>query len=174
MGWAGLSSANTIHRDPLCDSDEARKSAETFLSAAIRSYEGTRHFLSKHSNFDRGYVFNGRFAVTRGAFRALQHAKIPVFTHERGCSMQHYQLFPETFPHDLSLFQERVEAAWTQADDPVDREKIGSQFFLDQKSGQPLYWESFAKKQILGKLPDRWNKNERNVVIFNSSEDGFK
>jgi hypothetical protein len=171
LGWAALSSTNMLYRDPLCDSKKAMQAAEVFLGAAILSYEGTRRFLGKHEKFDRGYVFNGRFAVTRGAFRAMQEAKIPVFTHERGSSINHYQLFPNTFPHDQKLFQERVIASWAKAADLAQRDKTANLFFQAQKTGKPLYWKSFIENQNFGGLPKKWDAKALNIVIFNSSED---
>ena len=171
LGWGALSTVNYLYRDPLCDSKEAMQAARTFMDSAIRSYEGTRRFLGKHSDFDRGYVFNGRFAVTRGAFRALQEANIEVYTHERGSSKNHYQLFPNTFPHDQKLFQERVRASWEMSTDQVQRDKIANQFFQAQKKGKPLNEMSFIQNQNFGDLPKDWDVEKLNVVIFNSSED---
>jgi len=171
LGWGALSTVNYLYRDPLCDSPEAMQAVKTFLNAAISSYEGTRRFLSKQCKFDRGYIFNGRFAVTRGAMRALQDAKIEVYTHERGCSKNHYQLFPNTFPHDQKLFQKRVRASWANAVDREQRDKIANRFFQDQKTGNPLNEMNFVENQNFGKFPEGWDREKLNVVIFNSSED---
>ena len=171
LGWAALSSTNMLYRDPLCDSTEAMQSARTFLGAAIRSYEGTRKFLQRHPDFDCGYVFNGRFAVTRGAFRALQDAKIEVYTHERGSSKNRYQVYPDTFPHDLTLFQERVREAWLNSDDLELRDKTAHAFFEERKRGQTANWKSFTDKQVVGVLPRQWDNKKQNIGIFNSSED---
>ena len=173
LGWAAISSTASVNRDPLCESEEKLQMAKDFLAAAVHSYEGVCNFLNRHPDFDCAYVYNGRFAVTRGAFRALQDAEIPVFTHERGCSMNHYQLFPDTLPHDLQLFQESVLKSWDHPDGIEHRNEIANQFFQERKNGKPMNWRSFTDTQTRGRLPQNWNSDERKIVIFNSSEDEF-
>jgi len=171
FGWAAISSAISVSRDPLCEGEENMQMAKRFLAAAVLSYEACRSYLGEHAGYDRAYVFNGRFAVTRGALRALQDADIPVFTHERGCSVNHYQLFPNSLPHDLVLFQERVLTSWDEPNEIEHRNEIANQFFEERKNGKPLNWDSFTDKQSKDTLPSHWNNDERKIVIFNSSED---
>ena len=171
LGWAAISSAISVSRDPLCEGEENMQMAKKFLAAAVLSYEACRSYLGEHTGYDRAYVFNGRFAVTRGALRALQDAQIPTFTHERGCSMNHYQLFPNSLPHDLVLFQERVLTSWDEANEIEHRNEIANQFFEERKNGKPLNWTSFTDNQSKDALPSHWNVDERKIVIFNSSED---
>lgn len=54
-----------------------------------------------------------------------------------------------------------------------EKEKIevGSSFFLNRRNGKPTNDFIYIDKQINNLLPDEYNENERNFVIFNSSED---
>jgi len=173
LGWGALSTTIKIHRDPLCESEEAMRTAKKSLAAACRSFEATTNFLHAHPDFHRAYVFNGRFAETRGSLRAIQNAQLKVFTHERGCSTQHYQLFPDTLPHDLDLFRKRLQESWESSEDPKSRGEIADEFYHSRRSGNPLNWVSFTEKQEAGALPEGWDSEKRNVVIYNSSEDEF-
>lgn len=173
LGWGALSSAIKLHRDPLCDSKAAMQSAETYLATATRSYEGTRNFLRNRSDFERAYVFNGRFAETRGALRAIQSKKIQVFTHERGSSIHHYQLYLDSLPHNLELFRKNLQKSWANAKDAASRNETANQFYLARRNGNPLNWISFTEKQEAGNMPAEWDSEKRNIVIFNSSEDEF-
>jgi len=171
LGAAALSSANTRHRDPICDSDHAMTSANKYLQAACRSYEATIKILEA-DNFGRVYNFNGRFAESRGAWRAAQAAGVPCFNYDRGCSVNHYQLFSDTLPHDAALFQRRVKQAWANRTD--NAEQMADEFYEDQRRGGSARFPGFPNlvaKQIADKLPNGWNGSRRNVVVFTSSED---
>lgn len=171
LGWAGLSTAISIHRDPLCDSEEAMQQAKKSLEGACRSYEGTRAFLERHTDFDRAYLFNGRFAVTRGAYRALEDADIPVHIHERGSSINHYQLWPNKFPHDQDFFQERLMQAWGDTDDLEKRDEMANLFYTEKRAGVAVKEKSYTKNQKSAGLPEGWDKTKRNIAIFSTSED---
>ena len=173
LGWAALSSAIYIHRDPLCDTKATMKSALVFLCAAVRSYEGTRRFLGKHSDYDCAYVYNGRFATTRGALRALQDAQIPFITHERGSLIHKYETYPDTLPHDRTLCQERTIEAWEEPNHKAEREKFAHQFYREKREGQAVAWKNYIKDQLPNTLPRDWDEDVHNVVIFNHSEDEF-
>jgi hypothetical protein len=174
LGWGALSSAIMELRDPLCDSPEARALLQRLAVAAVRSYRGVEAFLKSAPAFDRIYIFNGRFACTRGALRACEtHGVADVVIHERGSSTAKYELFRHCMPHDRAWWQEEIESVWNSTGDPSERDAVGRSFFERLRGRTPTAWKSFVDKQDPGLLPNNWNNSKRNIGVFTSSEDEF-
>ncbi len=174
FGDGALSSAIWSSRDPFCETEATMEILRNYARSAVRSYLAVREFLRKHPEFNRVYVFNGRFASTRGALRACQEAEgVEVVTHERGANIGKYGLFLNAMPHDRMLWVSETERAWAAAPSLEVAKEIGSAFFRDRKIGANTEWYSFIEKQETGKLPAGWDPARKNVVIFNSSEDEF-
>ena len=98
-----------------------------------------------------------------------EHINCDFFVHLS--SKNRYQVYPDTLPHDLTLFQERVREAWLNSDDLELRDKTAHAFFEERKRGQTANWKSFTDKQVVGVLPRQWDNKKQNIGIFNSSED---
>jgi hypothetical protein len=174
FGSGALSSVIWNSRDPFCEKQGSHQVVLNFAKVALRSYLGVRSFLKAHPDIQRVYIFNGRFASTRGALRACQEATgVEVFTHERGPNIGSFSLFENAMPHDRALWVKQTLAAWDSASDREQAVSVGSSFFIARKHGTNQDWTSFTEKQQVGKLPTGWDHQRRNVVIFNSSEDEF-
>lgn len=174
LGWGALSSTISRFRDPDCKSDESLTQLRKFCVSAVRSFSATQRFLQSHPEFDCVYIFNGRYASTRGAFRAvLQHGTSSIFLHERGSSINRYHLFKNDFPHSRSLLMSEANRLWNQEVSEESRQETASRFYRDRRFGKPTGWKSFTELQMVGQLPDSWDTKKKNIVIFNSSEDEF-
>lgn len=172
LGWGALSSTIQESRDPDCESAESKELLRRFTRTALRSFRAVRSFLQSRPPFDRVYIFNGRFASTRGAFRACQqHGVADIVMHERGSSILKYDLFQGVMPHSRGLWIQRIESAWEAAQKSADRDQVGRRFFENRRNGTPTDWFSFTQKQQNDLLPTGWSKSKRNIAIFNSSED---
>jgi hypothetical protein len=174
LGWGAISSAIMATRDPECSSDSAKEVLRDFAKSAYRSYHAVHRFLGINGSYDRVYIFNGRFACTRGALRACHAAGIQVVkTHERGATINEFDLYENSLPHSRDVWHRRIEAAWSEESDCIRRVEIGEQFYLESRSGTPIGWKSFVLGQSEGRLPDGWDASRTNVAIYNSSEDEF-
>lgn len=174
LGSGALSSAIWNMRDPHCEKDNSLKVLHNYARAAARSYLCVREFLSAHRDFQQVYIFNGRFASTRGALRACQElAGLEVFTHERGSQISKYGLYRNAMPHDKKLWVQQANLAWDTAPDREQAILVGSHFFEERRQGRNADWTSFTGKQAIGKLPPEWDSTRTNIAIFNSSEDEF-
>jgi hypothetical protein len=174
LGWGALSCTIMKLRDPVCDTPEARVLLQRFAKAALRSYLAVKAFLRALPDFDRVYLFNGRFSCTRGALRACEEFGISdIAIHERGSSIYKYELFHNSMPHNRAWWQERIELAWTSASDMANRAAIGRSYFEDRRRGTPSDWKSYIKEQDPGLLPDKWDDSKINIGIFTSSEDEY-
>lgn len=171
-GQAVASSLISIFRDPFLDPAPLERTVHALLDAAIQTYLATQHLVSTLA-IDRAYVFNGRFATSRAVLRAARSRGVPCFVHERGHDLQHYALYPNTTPHDLSFVKAEIERAWESSLDAPARVELGSRFFAERAQGATQSWYSFVSEQSAGRLPANWNPDRTNVAIFTSSEDEF-
>lgn len=170
-GWAAMSSTIWAARDPEIplDSEELWH----FLRAGVRAYRSTLELL-KGGEYDRLYVFNGRMAPMRGALRAAQELGVHCVVHERGCDVNHFGLFDNCMPHDITPTVARVHAAWEASDAPVEeRERIGRDWFERRAKGFGGSWKSFTAGQTNDALPADWSAERHNIVFYTSSEHEF-
>ncbi len=145
---------------------------QSLLRTAYTVFLSTRQFLFR-GEIDRFYVFNSRFVSSRGVLRACQARGVECLVHERGCDLKHYQLFPNTFPHDRSFADREIRRLWNGAADDPERAEKGARWYRDKASGGDTYQHSYVLGQEQGRLPTEWDPSRRNVVIFTSSEDEF-
>lgn len=174
LGWGAVSSTIMQVRDPECRSAEAAEKLRKFSKSALLSYNCVAAFLREQPQFDRVYLFNGRFAPIRGAWRACQEfADVDIQIHERGSTQLKYELFGNSLPHSRTLWANRIQDAWKNASEVKERESIGGLFYEERRAGEGSMWKSYTSAQLQGKLPANWDASRTNVAIFNSSEDEF-
>jgi hypothetical protein len=171
IGYACLSSLVSAVREPLPDLNRHASLLRQLLWDSWRVYRATRQRLQAVRP-DQVYVFNGRFAMMRAVLRAAQREGVKCLIHERGGTFNRYQLFENHLPHDLTAMQLRIQAHWQEAD-PQWRQQAGGQWFIDRRNRIERGWKSFVKQQRPHLLPDDWNPEAHNVVLFCSSEDEF-
>jgi hypothetical protein len=172
IGFAAYSSLVSNCRDPEPNLIQHRQQLNRFLQSAGQTYYQTLNLLSRRS-FDRVYAFNGRFAALRAVFRACQKTGVDCFLHERGCDLQHFDLFENELLHDIQSTEKVILEYWESAKDRPDRETIASSWFQDRVDRVEKVWHSFVKDQEPGRLPDTWDPNRKNIGIFCSSDDEF-
>jgi len=172
IGYAVLSSLISHVREPRPDLMEHRDLVRDLMRSALAVFCSVRNEL-EIERFDRFYVFNGRFAIERAVLRACQNKGVECYTHERGCDLHHYSLYPNTLPHDLRYWKAASEEAWNGNDDITLKTALAHKFFEGRAKGQVQSWFSFIQDQDPGAMPAGFDPAVRNIVIFNSSEDEF-
>jgi len=175
IGYAALSSLVSVVRDPEPDLTRHGPLLQRFLESAWQTYRFTRSLLKSQNNdrpFDRVYTFNGRFAAMRAVLRACEAEGVDCFLHERGCDKDHYELFKNHLPHDISEINKSIGRLWNAAD-PVTRQTTGEAWFLDRINRVETSWKSFVTGQDQGALPAGFDHDRRNVALFCSSDDEF-
>lgn len=171
LGYAALSSTVFVCRDAYLQRAEDRALLGRMIISAYRTFCSVREFLRVHPDFDLAYIFNGRFATCRGAFRACQQADLNVQLHERGSSNAKFMLYENKLPHDLQAMEARIRERWEKASDE-ERQK-GRKFFEDRRQRVEAFWHSHTKSQQAGRLPDSWDESKRNVIVYTSSDDEY-
>ncbi|MBE9039447.1 class I SAM-dependent methyltransferase [Oscillatoriales cyanobacterium LEGE 11467] len=172
LGFAVLSSLISAMRDPEPDLAKDRVIVEKLMKPSLAAYRSIQNYLSA-GNFDRVYVYNGRYVPMRAAFRACQSQEVDCFLHEKGRTLNHYNLWKNSLPHDIAYTEKLIRNVWSLSNDISSQEKIASGFFLDRIQGISRTWYSYTKEQEQGLLPKTWDDEKINLVIFNSSEDEF-
>lgn len=172
IGYAALSSLVSFCRDPDPNLEKHSANLKRFLISAWQTYQQTIRFLSEHQ-FDRVYLYNGRFAGMRSTLRACQKLGVDCFLHERGCDGGHFELLKNHLPHDLVKIEEAIVGGWERAKEDPRRDEIARSWFQDRFGRVEKVWHSFTKNQQRNRLPESWNSSEKNVSIFSSSDDEF-
>jgi len=172
IGYAVLSSLVSHLREPRPDLVVHGELVGKLLGSALAVHCSVRDHIAQEG-IDRFYVFNGRFAILRAVLRACQEKGVECFTHERGCNLDHYSIYPNTLPHDLRYWRSAIERSWSEQQDTGLRATLAAKFFEDRAKGQVQSWYSFVKDQLPDELPEGFDPSVRNIVIFNSSEDEF-
>src|SRR5262249_44145920 len=173
IGYAALASLVSILREPKPDLETPliKEMLGKLLATSARIFLSFRDYLGSVSP-DRVYIFNARFANTRAVLRACQLLQVECFCHDRGSTVDKYEFFVNTLPHDRAQFARHLAASWEKAD-PELRDEMGHRFFKERREAIVQNWISFTKDQQTGLLPDRWNSSKRNIGIFTSSEDEY-
>ena len=172
IGCAVLSSLISWIRDPYPSPASLGPFLPRSIVAAFSVYRSIQNHLDQYPA-DRVYVFNGRFAPCRATLRACQNRNTICYVYEIGNSHQHYALWENTMPHDLTCLEKEIRQHWCHADGDPQREKLAARFYIDRAKNIVQLGPSFTKDQQEGLLPRDWNSAKKNLVIFNSSEDEF-
>jgi hypothetical protein len=172
LGMAVASSLISALRDANVDTDVHHEYINKIFRSALKVYFSFKRTLANNRP-DVVYMFNGRFANLRVVMRLCELNNIPFRIHERGSNKHKYMVYENHLPHNVKAIIKLVEKAWENETDTMASEKIASDFYTGRKMGTEQSWFSFVAGQEKDVLPDNWNPNVRNIVIFNSSEDEF-
>ena len=166
----GMAVYNTLiwnfNKDYRFSTEQYKKEIKTELTMSVHVYQTAMDLLKKMKP-DLVYFFNGRHSTTRPFLRACRKLGITLFTHERAGVFSRYQLIENSFPHDLDHVAGEIEPIWEAGG--KDREKIGEKFFQDRKNRVVNAWFSFTEEQRQGMIPKGYDKNRKNVILFNST-----
>lgn len=174
LGLGPVSTLIWTHRDPDFDKILDPSVLQSLTVSTVKTFIGVKNFLQQNSKFQRVYIFNGRFDITKGALSAASGwAGCDVYTHERGANVNKYALFENTIPHDRSYNYERAVSAWNSCEDVEKRDAYARRFYRLRIQGRDEGWKNFLDHQTPSALPKSFDRGVKNVVIFNSSEDEF-
>jgi hypothetical protein len=173
VGLAVASALITIHRDLDIDMAAHDEVIRTYVLSTWATYRSFQRYLEERP-VDKVYVVNGRVTETRAVLHACQTRGISCSTIEVGHDKDHYELYHDTFPHDFEYVVKEIRRYWDEAgNDPRERERQATQYYLDRSRGVEREYKSFVTSQHQGLLPPDFSPDRHNVVIFNSSEDEF-
>jgi hypothetical protein len=173
LGLAVASALITIFRDLEIDMAAHEEVIRSYVLSTWAAYRSFLRYLDERP-VDKVYVVNGRVTETRAVLHACQTRGVACSTIEVGHDKDHYELYHNTFPHDLEYVENEIRRYWDEAGhDPHERERQATQYYLDRSKGVEREFKSFVTSQHRGLLPAEFSPDRHNVVIFNSSEDEF-
>ncbi|MDD5597293.1 MAG: hypothetical protein PHV82_05075, partial [Victivallaceae bacterium] len=175
VGYGVLSSFISKYRNPDISFIDKQDKIKEMLINSLDVYFRIYDYLEV-ANPDELYLFNGRYAYYRAAFRAARKLGLKTYCHERGCNIQHYCNHENVMPHDSDYFHTQMLNAWDEAvkKDKDAAFKIGASFYEERQKNIEQSWYSFTKTQHKNLLPVGWDEKKYNIVIYNSSEDEFE
>jgi hypothetical protein len=172
VGYAVASSIITFLANP---SPDIKQHYHLFLNHTKAALEVYCSFLNRleEDRPDLLYIFNGRLAQVKAAFRAANKLNIPCYIHERGNNVDRYGVFKNHLPHDIRKMGELMRSFWNENPDVEEKKKLAAFFYEKRRNGILLSWKSFTDKQTAGLLPEDFDPQKRNMVFFNSSDFEF-
>jgi len=171
-GMAVLSSVIDFLKTTDIDTIKYSQLIHIHLLSAIRSYLCVCNIL-KSSDYQRVYIFNGRWSMVRSAVRACEKNRVDYYTHERGSDFKKFSLYKNTIPHDFKYFRQRVQKDWDVYKDNALAVLSGENFFLERRNRHEKSWISFTKEQATGALPYNWDKYKIKVIVYTSTESEY-
>lgn len=140
---------------------------------SIRLYESFNNFINIY-NPDEIIIFNGRLFDTRPVLRLCQSKAITCSVIEIcGYKQKNWIKFTNTLPHDIDEYIKNVENTWNSEPNYEFKHITGTKFFILRSEGKKTNDKSYVQRQNPNLLPEDFNKNKKNITIFNSSEDEF-
>lgn len=171
IGMGVASSLISLLRDHQFDLRENSLLVERSIRSALNSYFNFRDLIDRLKP-NIIYLFNGRFAETRPVLRLCLQRDIKFFAFEQGGTVDQYELFENTLPHNNHYCYQQIEKYWAKAS-PRERVLAGGGWFEQRRRGISPDGYSFTQNQIREKLPPLFDHSKHNIGIFNSSEDEF-
>lgn len=172
IGYATYSSLVDRFLDTDPDITKCESIVNKLLADSYRIFRTAMKYL-KENHYDLVYIFNGRYAAARPWVRACEIQKVQFVTHERTSSLDRAIRFSNTLPHYPGQYTERVLQFWEDAHKDEDILKEAEDYFEERPKGKMTGWVSFTDKQKENNLPQDWDGNLRNVVIFATTEREF-
>ncbi|MDX1532467.1 MAG: hypothetical protein R3362_13130, partial [Rhodothermales bacterium] len=173
LGYGVAASLISGLRDHDFDLREHRKPVEANVRAALHAFYFFKRYLAEH-DVHRVYVFNGRFSEVRPLVELCKRAGIPFSTYEVGRSPSHFQVFHDTFVHDIPANVRAINALWAGASEASGKRAIAARWYEDRRGGvRQAHLPVFTGGQEHGRLPAEFDPSRRNIAVFNSSEDEF-
>ena len=179
IGYGVMSTYTSATRDP--DPVFDKKSRQYFDFALDHAVYLTDRFyeLIEAEKPDSISIFTGRQIDNRPLFDIAKARNIELRNNEyvggirAGESVNHV-IYENHLPHDIPYNTELLQKVWSIENESVaEKERKGRDFFERRRNGIPAGDRVYITDQKKGLLPEGWDPEKRNIVIFNSSEDEF-
>ncbi len=140
---------------------------------ALSFYLGLQRFLEKEK-IDLVYNFNGRQDYVRAVLRASLSKDIDCYNVERARFGGNIEFYKNVLPHNIRYKVNLVEQCWRESDlSEAEKNEIGGKFFKRQKSGESIIFPSYTKGMTKEEVPGYMSNGNKNILLFNSSDDEF-
>jgi len=169
IGYGVASSLVSFYRDHRFDTHRYSRQVLRELNTSIQVYETLKREFEEFKP-DRVYVFNGRITTQLPAIILCERMDIEYFSYEVANIPNRYLLRKNSTVHSIDGMSEEIDILWAAGG--ANREKVAKLFFQQKRMrvghGKIL---SYTKNQVKGLLPEGFNRNKNNIVIYNSTLD---
>ena len=114
-------------------------------------------------------------AIGRAVVRACESLDVEYTSYEAGFNINKYNRYENAMPQNIKNRENQILQNWNFNLILKKEKYCRKSYFYNQKHGKnaPAEHLNFVKNQTKNLLPDNWNQSEKNVVIFNSTENNF-
>lgn len=175
VGYGAMSTYTSLTRNiEAIHRADQKAYLQTILRSEILLTLALEKILSKYK-FDLIVLHNGRYAQFKPVLGLAIREQIHYITTEfliynGGLVLKNH--YENATPHSVQANTLKYYDVWNAAS-KGDKEAIARSFFENRRYGKFAGDTIYTKRQEYGKLPDDYNPNVRNIVLFNSSEDEF-
>lgn len=164
----------TRNMNPIIN-EVSKKYFNEMLNEQVR-FADALEILQQEEHFDLFIFQNGRGVNIRPLLNFCQRESIDYVCTEfiKGDTEIFKDDYWCTIPHSISARTNNYYSFWdSSSDSDEEKEAIGKSFFENRRNAKPAADKVYTKDQVSGLMPEDWNPNVENIVIFNSSEDEF-
>ncbi len=173
IGRGVASSLLSRLRDFNINSEKYSELIEIGIKTSVHVFENFSLYIGDLKP-DRICFFNGRFMDIFPVIELCRLKKIPFFSIEVGSNKtKKFKIYDNSLPHSLQNLEKVMVNGWTLAD-KESRAEIAEQWFISRQNKTINSGTAFLSTQKDDELPENFDKEKMNVVIFNSSEDEVK
>ena len=171
IGWGIASRLVSLYRDHRFDTKRYKNEVFRELNTSVQVYETLKQEFEVF-NPDLVYVFNGRITTQLPAILLCKKMGIDYCSYEMGYNLNTYILRNNSTTHSIEAFNKEAEMLWAHGGE--DRETIARSYYEKKRNGvDGQKFSSFTKYQQKKLLPSDFNRDKRNIVIFNSTMDEY-
>lgn len=170
IGFGVASGLISILRDHRFDTRVHRRKVTRELRTAVHVYETLKQEFHEFKP-DRVYFFNGRIATHLPAYLLCKKMGIEYYSYEVANRSNSYRVLRQRRVHEpISIDEVNLwRLNWTG-----EHAKIGESVLRQRRLGKHLVKVPvFTAEQVKGLLPEGFNKDKRNIAIFNSTIDEY-
>ncbi len=179
IGFGVLSPIISKTRNPNPNIDTPFLEFLNYLIDQAESFVDEVENLIKIENPDLIFFFNGRGYDTKTFYNLATKHHIHFFASEnvggvRADSEYRMIKFEDTIPHDTKQTFKNCLDSWDKSTrTEEEKKKLGIGFYEKRRKGIRAGDYVYTGNQIKGKLPDSFNPEKKNIVVYCSSEDEF-
>ena len=175
IGYGAISSYVTYTRNIEPDMDRVRPYLDALMRMEVKTALAFKEVFKQYKP-DLVVFHNGRFAHYKSIYGlSVINGVDFICTETITASDGSIQIdnIPNNIPHDYVFRGKMFKDFFDSQSDTRERERVGNSFFENRRNAVFAGDTVYVKDQIKDKMPENWNSNVENIVIFNSSEDEF-
>lgn len=171
IGFGVASCLVSLYRDHRFDTYMYSSQVFRELNTSIQVYKTLKREFEEFKP-DRVYVFNGRISTQLPAILICKRMGLEYFSYEVAYTPNRYLLRKNSTSHSRHAMREEIDMLWSAGGD--EREKTARLFFEQRRAGVVHdKVASFTKYQVKSLLPKGFNKDKKNIAVFNSTIDEY-